>query len=151
MPFRAHWLRLRATSHPTEDEERVMQAVRTVAGLDAEAFRAATATTVLEAHHGGRVLLVETVLRRARDVRSFLDRSIVPADAVRLAAEAAERTDEDGVFHFRLDKQAACAGRLETTQGEDAIKVRLKPEVHPGGRPQAVRAMQEALEARSGR
>ena len=137
--MRWHWLRLRATAHPTEDVERVRAAVQRLAGLDDEAFAAATEASVMESHHGASITLVETTLHRARDIRAALER-LVP-ERGRLADEVDARTDDDGVFYLRFDKQAASAGAVVPTRGEDAIQVRMKPEVHPAGRDRAVAAL----------
>lgn len=139
-PQRWHWLRLRTTCHATEDIAKVRQALRACTGLDAEAFAAATTETSIESHHGGTVVLLETELTRAREIRGALA-LLSDGDRARLAKEADARTDEDGVVHFRFSKQQAFADALEVTTGDDAVKVALKPEVHPSSRDAAVAAV----------
>jgi len=144
--FRVHWLRLRATAHATEDPAKVRGALRFASGLDEDAFAAACTEQAVESHHGGSLVLLEATLRRARDVRACLDHLLDPAARQRLAPQADARTDEEGVFWFRLDKQAAAQGRVATTQGEDAIQACLKPEVHPASRARVVAAVAGFLE-----
>lgn len=139
--MRWHWLRLRATAHPTEDVERVREAVRRLAGLELDRFAAATQETKVESHHGATITLIETTVTRAKEIREALGR-LVPEPAV-LAGAIEARTDDDGVLYLRFDKQAALGGGVVATVGEDAVQVRLKPEVHPAGRDRSVAALRE--------
>ena len=141
--MRFHWLRLRATAHATEDPERVRRAMAFVSGLDAEAFDAATEATPVEAHHGGDVVFFETLLKRAGEVRPCIARLLEASKD--LASEVEARTDDDGVFYLRFDKQAAFLGRLTPTHGDDAVQVRIKPEVHPAHRDNAIAALDELV------
>ena len=140
MPPRWHWLRLRTTCHPTEDVARVRAALQACTGLDDDGFAKVLTETALESHHGGEVVVLEASLERARDVRGALA-LLSAADKARLAAEVDPRTDDSGVFHFRVGKQAAFAGNVAVTTGDDALQVRLKPEVHPASRDAAMAAV----------
>ncbi len=140
--MRFHWLRLRATAHATEPVEHVRQAMLHLTGLDDETFDAVTEIVPVESHHGGEVFTLETTLKRSRDIRTALAR-LLPQPG--LAAQVEARTDDDGVFYLRFDKQAAHGAQVVLVQGEDAIQVRLRPEVHPAKRENAVRALQELL------
>ncbi len=135
--MRYHWFRLRASAHPTEDVARVADALRFVSGMDAETFDDAVAATDLPSHHGGTVTLLELQATRQRTVRTAVDRLLDPSVLEELDA----RTDDDGTLYVRFDKQAAFQGRLQPTRGEDAVQVRLKPEVHPARRELAVAAL----------
>lgn len=144
--MRFHWLRLRATAHATEDPERVRRAMQTVSGLDDEAFAAATDPTAMESQHGGAIVWLETNVTRSADVRQAVSRllSICPPG---IADELEARTDDEGVFYLRFDKQAAFQGTLKPTRGDDAIQVRIRPQVHPASRAGAIAAVAEALAA----
>lgn len=144
MPQRWHWLRLRTTCHPTEDHASVRVALQNCTGLDDEAFTKVLTETELDSHHGGAVVLMEVLLERARDIRGAL--AVLWADAGTLPDEVEPRTDDHGVFHWRMGKQAAFAGRMETTRGDDAVQCRIKPEVHPVRRESAVAAIEAALQ-----
>lgn len=137
VPLRYHWLRLRAACHPTEDLSRVQAAVQFVAGT-------ATVPTVtgLESYHGGELRLVEATLDRSRDVRNVLQRLLdLPGARADLAQTLDARTDDDGVFYARFDKQAAAQQRLAMTRGEDAVQLRLKMEHYPATREAALQAL----------
>lgn len=144
-PLRYHWVRLRASCHPTEDLGKVSQAVAFVAGQDPARFQ--PQVTALESHHGGSVQLVECLLDKSRAVRDLLQRVFdLPGarDALRASLEA--RTDDDGVFYLRVDKQEAYAGRLALTRGEDCVQVRLKLEHYPATREAALASLARLLE-----
>lgn len=142
--LRYHWIRLRATGHPTEDPAKVAAAVAFVAGLP----EAAPTVTDLESHHGGTVRWVELVLDRSRDVRALLQRVLdLPGARADLAATLDARTDDEGVFYLRLDKQEAAQGRLALTRGEDAVQARLKMEHYPATREAALAALAALLAA----
>jgi RNA-binding protein len=143
-----HWLRLRAACHPTEDVRKVAAAMRHVAGLDVDPFQALLKETPLESHHGGTVTLLEAVIDRSRDLRAALQRVLdLPGAREELAASLESRTDEDGIFYVRLDKQEAYQGRLALTRGEDAVQLRLKTEHYPATRQAAMAQLAAMLAA----
>ena len=145
-PLRYHWVRLRASCHPTEDLDKVAQAVRFVAGQDEAAFK--PLVTALESHHGGTVRLVEAVLDKSRAVRDVLGRLLaLPGARDDLKATLEARTDEDGVFYARVDKQEAYAGRLVLTRGEDCVQLRLKLEHYPATREAALASLRRLLDS----
>lgn len=147
-PIRLHWVRLRATCHPTEDEGKVRQALRAASGLDDAAFAAAVRQTALETHHGLPLLVIEAVLDRSRPARDCVSRLLGLAGAAdQLAATVERRVDDDGVLYVRLDKQAAAAGELRLLDGEDAIQVRIKAETYPATRDAAIAAMRTLIAA----
>lgn len=141
--MRYHWLRLRATAHPTEDLDRVVSAVQHLSGLDDDSFADATEVTPIESHHGGTVHLVECTIKRQRPIRDCLA-ALVP-EAGDLLNEVAARTDHNGTFHVRFDKQAAYQGQTVRKQVEDAVIVQVRPEVHPASQEAAVAAIEAWL------
>lgn len=145
-PLRYHWVRLRASCHPTEDLAKVQEAVRFVAGPDADRFP--IQVTALESHHGGTVQLVESVLDKSRAVRGLLGRLLeLPGARDDLKATLESRTDDDGVFFARVDKQDAYAGKLTLTRGEDCVQLRLKLEHYPATREAAVASLTRLLDS----
>lgn len=143
-PLRYHWIRLRATAHPTEDVAKVEAALRHAAGVQDLAVKA----EAMETHHGGTVHVVEAVLDKSRAVRDLLSRLFdLPGARADLAATLEARTDDEGVFYIRLDKQAAFAGRLVLTRGEDAVQLRLKMEHYPATREAALESLRVLLAA----
>lgn len=140
--LRYHWIRLRAMCHPTEDLAKVEAAVRFVAGNPELGLKAEP----METHHGGTVHLVEGVVDKSRGVRDVLAAILaLPGARSDLAATLEARTDEDGVFYLRFDKQEAAQGRLALTRGEDAVQARLKMEHYPATREAALASLQALL------
>lgn len=142
-PVNYHWLRLRAVAHPTEDLGKVRQALQFVAGTECEVTE-----TALETHHGLPQHVLEAALPRGRALRDALDRILALPDAEQLGAELDRRTDDDGVFYMRVDKQAALLGSLVLTSGEDCVQLRLKVESHPASREAAMEALAPILARR---
>ena len=145
---RFHWAKLRAACHPTEDLVKVEAAVRFAAGLPQDT---PLQVTTLDTHHGGTLRLVEVAVERNRPVRDLLSRVLaLPGAREAMQATADRRTDDEGVFYFRLDKQAAFAGHLALVDGEDAVQVRVRLETYPATREAALAALQAFL-AKPGR
>ncbi|HUR64683.1 MAG TPA: RNA-binding domain-containing protein [Candidatus Thermoplasmatota archaeon] len=146
--FRYHWLKLRAVAHPTEELPKVRAAVRFVSGLPEDAFALVVADLPMETHHGLTSHVLEATVERSRALRDVLERVLaVPGARERLRATLDARTDEDGLLYVRLDKQAAAQGRLELTQGEDCVQLRLKVEAYPAGRAAALAMLARLLES----
>jgi RNA binding exosome subunit len=142
--LRYHWLRLRASSHPTEDLAKVEAGVRFAAGVPDLPLT----SSAIETHHGGTVHLVEATLDKARAVRDFLGRVLaLPGARDDLAATVEARVDDEGVFYLRFDKQEAVQGRLVLTRGEDAVQARLKMEHYPATREAALDSLRLMLAA----
>jgi hypothetical protein len=140
--LRYHWIRLRATCHPTEELAKVETAMRHAAGVPDLAINA----EAMETHHGGTIHILEAALDKSRAVRDALGRLLVlPGARDDLTATVEARTDDDGVFYVRLDKQEAFAGRLVLTRGEDAIQMRLKMEHYPATREAALASLEILL------
>ena len=142
--LRYHWIRLRATCHPTEDLAKVESALRSAAGVPDLVVKAEP----MDTHHGGTVHVVEATLDKSRAVRDALGRILaLPGARDDLAATIEARTDDDGVFYLRVDKQEAFAGRLVLTRGEDAVQLRLKMEHYPATREAALASLKAMLDS----
>lgn len=140
--LRYHWIRLRATCHPTEDLAKVQAAVRFVAGVPDLELR----DEAMDTHHGGTVHVVEGLLEKSRAVRDVLGRVLaLPGARDDLAGTAEARTDDEGVVYLRVDKQEAAQGRLALTRGEDAVQMRLKFETYPATREAALESLRALL------
>lgn len=143
-----HWLRLRATVHPTESFDRVRTALANVAHVEDEGLEERLRTTPIDMHHGGVSQLLELELHRNRDCRRALD-AMLAGQAEAVLSTLGDRIDEDGVLYLRLDKQEALAGNLVLGVFDDPVSVRVKVQVHPSGHAQAVAAWTAWLRERA--
>lgn len=137
LPIR--WAEARTYCHATEDEGRVETAL---------AFAFPVGSTVREAMEGHFGNPLVRLVRRIEDRESIRElwshwSAAGVADLLREDVEA--RVDEDGVLHFRVDKQAAYQGRFERAKDSDAIDVRLKMIAYPAKPEEARRAARSML------
>ncbi len=136
MPFQ--YLRFRTFVNATESEERVSMAMTKVTGQE-EFKRIET-----QGHHGNPIVILETELRRKRDIREFF--SLLDKDDVqRLLDSLEDRVDEDCHFYMRLGKQEAYLGRVTMTVDHDVIQIQGALVSYPKNRDVAVGSMREFL------
>jgi len=133
-----HWLRLRATAHPTEVVERVESAIKTVAQLDLPVQR-----TEIETHHGATQVLLAAELKRQAEIRATLQ-GLLSALGKEGFADLERRLDDDGILYLRADKQEAFQGRIVPGL-KDPVAIQVKVEVHPFSRERAMAAWVEYL------
>lgn len=120
-----HWIRARTYCQATEEEGRV------AAALDA-AIRGGEGTRDrVEGQFGNPVLILTRQLDHAGAIRETWQRWREARLLPSLEADLSARLDEEGVLHFRLDKQAAFRGTLDLAATADAIDIRVKVKAYP--------------------
>jgi RNA binding exosome subunit len=134
-----HWIRLRAFVYATEEREKVLEAMRNVMDGDVRISHA-------EGAYGDPIEIIEMSGKRDRDVKKIIS-SMDESDRKSLFDTVDDRTDDDSVFHFRLDKQEAHLGNLRLASGGDVIGVELKLQSYPASREKAIESMRKFLEA----
>ncbi len=133
-----HWIVARAYCQATEDE-----------GLVAEALSAAVSGGTpsderIEGQFGNSVVVLSRRIEHAADLRATWDRwthANLPREVLR---DLDGRVDDDGVLHFRLDKQEAAQGQLRLRREADAIDVRVKLKAYPA-KPEEIRRVAQIL------
>ena len=133
-------MHFRAFCHATEDEAKVVQALKFASGAD-EVTREVT-----EGYHGNPIIILEVFIkekRRSRDLFSRLD----VEEIKEIIASLEKRMDEDCNLFLRLDKQEAYLGNLKMTTSDDAIAVRAKVESYPKKLETAMKSVTEFLES----
>lgn len=118
--------------HSTEDEEKVLQGLRFVSGL--EEFERNETT----GHHGNKIVIVEGSIKGKRLANQFF-KDFSEGDLRTMLDSLELRIDDDCHFFARLDKQKAYLGEKVLTTSDDAIAVRGKLESYPKRRENAVR------------
>jgi len=121
----AAYIEIRVFAHATEDEEKVLAAVRNI--LPPHVSENTTfKRSNLTGHHGNPIVLFEAKIRDKEHVKAFMEKlasSLSSLDKEILASEI-ERHVDKGCLYLRLDKQSAYMNetRLCTT---DPIHFRI--------------------------
>ncbi len=120
-----HWIVARAYCAATEEEDRVVRA------LDAVCPTGEDQRDLLEGQHGNPIV---HFTRRVENSKEILRAWEVWGgsgliEAIRPQVDA--RTDEEGILHFRIDKQRAFEGILALAKDEDSIDVQVKLKAYP--------------------
>jgi RNA binding exosome subunit len=135
-----HWIMARVYCHATEEEDRVVRA------LDVLCAGGAEVRDMLEGQHGNPIIHFVRRLEDGKEISAAWDRwrEMGLVRAVRPDVDA--RLDDDGVVHFRVDKQRAYEGALALARDEDAIDVQVKLKAYPA-RADVIRRVARALVA----
>jgi RNA binding exosome subunit len=140
-PFSSAVLNVHA--HATEDEQRVLDALRVLLPEDIEIQR-----SKLEGHHGNQIIVFEARINRKALLRELWGRIVA-----RLRADDLEnirrvlptKFDEACHFYLRFDKQLAYRGELALTEGGDAVRLKLKTVAFPAKREVAIGLVKKFL------
>ncbi len=115
-----HWIEVRTYCHATEEEELVARALETA--CPSGDVRRET----LEGHFGNPLVRLTKRVVDAKGIAVVWDRWTASGVLGTIARDLDARVDEEGVLHFRIDKQRAYEGRLEVAREPDTIDIRLK-------------------------
>lgn len=114
MSFPISFIEVRVLAHATEDLGKVLKSLMNLVGEDVfdevEFLRER-----LEGHYGNPITLVKAKIYSKSQTRKILRNifsKLSETDKSRLLDEVESRVDEDGNFHFRLDKQKAYLGKI---------------------------------------
>ncbi len=137
LPIR--WIEARTYCHATEEEERVAKALA-FACPGGESAR-----EILEGHFGNPLLRLVRRVEKGPAIRAVWERWSSAGLPSAMEGDLDARVDDDGVLHFRLDKQAAFLDHLALAKDVDAIDVRLKLLAYPAKPEQARRVARSIL------
>ena len=133
-----HWVHARTHCQATEDEARV------AAALDAAVAGGTASREDLVGQFGNPVVVLARLLEAAPDIRSTWRRWTGARLPEALQPDLDARLDDDGVLHFRLDKQRAAGGELVLLREGDAIDVQVKLKAYPA-KPEEIRKVARGL------
>lgn len=136
LPIR--WIEATAHVHATEDEARVL------AALDVACPDGPLARDALEGHFGNPIVRLVRRVERGEAIRAVWERWRAVGLLDTIAPELDARVDDEGVLHFRLDKQAAFLGTLALAKDADSIDVRVRIQAYPA-KPEAFRTVARSL------
>jgi hypothetical protein len=140
-PFRT--ANVSTLAHATEDEQKVLKALRVLLPDEVEVRRGK-----LKGHHGNPIFTFSASIKQRRLVRELWARmtaKLRAGELDKLSHAAPERVDETCHLYLRFDKQLAYAGELVLTEGGDAVHVELKIAAYPAKREVATRLVQEFI------
>ena len=136
LPIR--WVHARTYCQTTEDESKV------AAALEAAIYGGTTSREELVGQFGNPVVVLVRRLEDAPAIRSTWRRWAEADLTTALEPDLEARLDEDGVLHFRLDKQRAACGELALLGVGDAIDIQVKLRAYPA-KPEEIRRVARAL------
>ncbi len=136
-----HWIELRTFCHATEEEARVLAAMRLILP-EAEPARQA-----LEGQFGYPLVILTARAETATLVRVLWQRVLAALGKEEVLRGLEDRLDAHGVYHLRLDKQKAYLGRIELTASADVITFRAKIAAFPNRPELVVEVLRKAAEA----
>jgi len=128
MSLPVSFVEIRVLAHATEDLGKVLKSLMNLVGE--EIFSEVEfSREKLEGHYGNPITLVKAKIYSKSQARKILQNifsRLNEADKDRLLDEVEDRVDENGNFHFRLDKQEAYLGRIKLGNIDSIhIQVRL--------------------------
>ena len=130
----------RTLVHGTESEERVRTALMFASGSDGVQIQKTSG------HFQNEIIILSLELSEKRKINVFLRRLKEAGLLEKLLAEADQRTDDECMLHFRLDKQEAYQEKLSLAKNEDAIACAIKILAYPAKRKNAVKSIVETFE-----
>src|SRR5207249_10065198 len=102
------------------------------------------AREVLQGHFGNELVRLTRRLEENPSIRTAWERWTAAGLLEALATEADARVDEEGILHFRLDKQAAFKERWSLATDSDTIDVRVKLVAYPA-KPESARRVAKSI------
>ena len=129
----------RVFCHATEDEVKVVQALKFASGLED------ITRDVTEGYHGNPIIILEAFVKEKRRSKDLFSR-LKEAELQEVLDSLDNRMDDECNLYLRLDKQEAYLGNLKMTTSDDAIAVRAKVESYPKKRETAMKSATDLLE-----
>ncbi|MGP8319748.1 MAG: RNA-binding protein [Methanosarcinaceae archaeon] len=147
-----HHIILRVNVHSTEDQSRVRSALDLflLNSLPTKIIGGNTDNIVeitnVKGYYENPITTLNAHITRKQDClafASFVRENMHPKDVELLRGEMADRLDDEQLFHFRLDKQAAYLNKVKLSSSPDAIIVKVKIATYPKNRKQAGKIVEE--------
>ena len=124
-----HSLYLEAFSYPSEDEDKVFQALTFILG-EKRKLRA----DPVESHHGPVITRLFYETNKWNDIKEILKNifeKLSEKDRKTILETLKDRIDEEGNFYMRFGKQETYQGKLSLLYQGDVIKIRMKVASYP--------------------
>lgn len=148
-----HHIILRVNAHSTEDKSRVRNALDffLLNSISKSKIRDGNTDDIVEitnveGYYKNPISTLSANITRKQDCLAFarfVRENMHPQDVELLRSEMPDRLDDEQLFHFRLDKQAAYLNKVKLTSSSDAITVKVKIATFPKNREQAGKIVEE--------
>ncbi len=148
-----HHIILRVNAHSTEDKSRVRNALDffLLNSISKSKIRDGNTDDIVEitnveGYYKNPISTLSVNITRKQDCLAFarfVRENMHPQDVELLRSEMPDRLDDEQLFHFRLDKQAAYLNKVKLTSSSDAITVKVKIATFPKNREQAGKIVEE--------
>lgn len=148
-----HHIILRVNAHSTEDKSRVRNALDffLLNSISKSKIRDGNTDDIVEitnvdGYYNNPISTLSANITRKQDCLAFarfVRENMHPQDVELLRSEMPDRLDDEQLFHFRLDKQAAYLNKVKLTSSSDAITVKVKIATFPKNREQAGKIVEE--------
>ncbi len=147
-----HHIILRVNAHSTEDKSRVRSALDFfLLNSVAKSIKDGKTDDIVEitnvdGYYHNPISTLSANITRKQDCLAFarfVRENMHPQDVELLRSEMPDRLDDEQLFHFRLDKQAAYLNKVKLTSSSDAITVKVKIATFPKNREQAGKIVEE--------
>jgi len=141
LPFKS--ARVSTLAHATEDEQKVIAALRVLLSNDVE-----IKGTKLKGHYGNPIVSFGASIGQKRTLHELWQRVVEKLRAgelEKIGGIVDDRTDEFCHLYLRFDKQQAYAGELALTDSGDAIHLTLKVAAYPARKEVAAKLVKEFI------
>ena len=147
-----HNIILRVNAHSTEDKSRVRNALDFfLLNSVSKSIKAGNTDDIVEitnvdGYYNNPISTLSANITRKQDCLAFarfVRENMHPDDIELLRSEMPDRLDDDQLFHFRLDKQAAYLNEVKLSSSSDAITVKVKIATFPKNWEQAGKIVEE--------
>jgi len=140
-PFKS--ARVSTLAHATEDEQKVIAALRVLLSNDVE-----IKGTKLKGHYGNLITSFDVSIGQRKTLSELWQRiaeKLRAGELEKIGEIVDDRTDESCHLYLRFDKQWAHAGELALTDSGDAIHLTLKIVAYPARKEVATKLVKEFI------
>jgi RNA binding exosome subunit len=141
LPFKS--ARVSTLAHATEDEQKVIAALRVLLSNDTEIKMAK-----LKGHYGNPIISFEASIGQRKTLSELWQRIVEKSCAgelEKIGKIVDDRIDESCHLYLRFDKQQAYVGELTLTDSGDAIHLTLKIAAYPARKEVATKLVKEFI------
>lgn len=141
LPFKS--AKINTLAHATEDEQKVIAALRVLLLNDVE-----IKGIKLKGHYGNPIVSFRASIEQKKTLHELWQRMVEKlrvGELEKIGEIANDRMDESCHLHLRFDKQQAYAGELALTDSGDAIHLTLKIAAYPARKEVAAKLVKEFI------